>query len=76
MLARFAQLFECPVHAFRTIRLPGNLIQVEFTEQLRLPRGADGKIDIADAMQMATCVLEDWVRQHPEQWLWLQRRWR
>jgi KDO2-lipid IV(A) lauroyltransferase len=76
MLARFAQLFECPVHAFRTVRLPGNRIQVEFTEQLPLSRGADGRIDIAAAMGMATSRLEDWVRQYPEQWLWLQRRWR
>lgn len=76
MLARFAQLFECPVHAFRTVRLPGNRILVEFTEQLDLPRGADGRIDIAAAMQMATALLEDWIRAHPEQWLWLQRRWR
>jgi KDO2-lipid IV(A) lauroyltransferase len=64
------------VHAFRTVRLPGNRIQVEFTEQLPLPRGADGRIDIAAAMGMATSRLEDWVRQYPEQWLWLQRRWR
>jgi Kdo2-lipid IVA lauroyltransferase/acyltransferase len=76
MAARFAQLFECPVHGFRAIRLPGNKIKLEFTEQLHLPRGADGKIDIAGAMQMITATVEGWVREHPEQWLWLQRRWR
>jgi KDO2-lipid IV(A) lauroyltransferase len=76
MLARFAQLFDCPVHAFRTIRLPGNRLQVEFTGALELPRGADGRIDVSAAMQMATSLIEGWVREHPEQWLWLQRRWR
>ncbi len=76
MLARFAQLFDCPVHAFRTIRLPGNRIQVEFTDELPMPRGADGKIDVKAAMQMATSLIEGWIREHPEQWLWLQRRWR
>lgn len=74
--ARFAQLFTCPVYGFRTVRLPGNRIQVEFTEELTLPRGADGKIDIAGAMQMITARIESWIREHPEQWLWLQRRWR
>lgn len=76
MLARFAQLFECPVHAFRTVRLPGNRIQVEFTEQVQLPRGADGRIDVAAAMQTVTSLIEGWIRERPEQWLWLQRRWR
>jgi len=76
MAARFARLFDCPVHGFRAIRLPGNRIQLEFTEELQMPRGADGKIDIQGAMQMITTLVESWIREHPEQWLWLQRRWR
>jgi len=27
-------------------------------------------------MQAITHVIEGWVREHPEQWLWLHRRWR
>ena len=27
-------------------------------------------------MQIITDVVEGWVREHPEQWLWLHRRWR
>jgi Kdo2-lipid IVA lauroyltransferase/acyltransferase len=27
-------------------------------------------------MQVITAVIESWVREHPEQWLWLHRRWR
>ncbi|MGB6537514.1 MAG: lipid A biosynthesis lauroyl acyltransferase, partial [Xanthobacteraceae bacterium] len=73
MLVRFAQLFECPVHGFRAVRLPGNRFQLEFTEELVLPRGSGGKIDTGAAMQMITTTIEGWVREHPEQWLWLQR---
>ena len=76
MAARFAQFFNCPVHGFRAIRLPDNRIQVEFTDELPMPRAADGKIDIAAAMQAITTTIENWIRERPEQWLWLQRRWR
>ncbi|MFZ3350765.1 MAG: lipid A biosynthesis lauroyl acyltransferase [Xanthobacteraceae bacterium] len=76
MAARFAQFFNCPVHGFRSIRLPDNRIQVEFTDEIPMPRGADGKIDIAAAMQAITTTIENWIRERPEQWLWLQRRWR
>ena len=76
MAARFAQFFNCPVHGFRAIRLPDNRIEVEFTDEIAMPRGADGKIDITAAMQAITTTIENWIRERPEQWLWLQRRWR
>ena len=76
MAARFAQFFDCPVHGFRSIRLPGNRVQVEFTDEVTMPRDAAGKIDIQAAMQKITGIVEGWVREQPEQWLWLQRRWR
>jgi lauroyl/myristoyl acyltransferase len=28
------------------------------------------------SMQTITPVVEGWIREHPEQWLWLHRRWR
>jgi Kdo2-lipid IVA lauroyltransferase/acyltransferase len=76
MAARFAQFFDCPVHGFRSIRLPGNRVQVEFTEAVTMPRDLNGKIDVQAAMQTITGIVEGWVREQPEQWLWLQRRWR
>ena len=76
MPARFAQMFDCPVFGARSIRLPGNRIRFEFTDELKLPRGAAGKIDVQAAMQMITSMIEAWVREQPEQWMWLHRRWR
>ena len=35
-----------------------------------------GEIDIQGTMQAVTNVVEGWVREYPEQWLWLHRRWR
>jgi KDO2-lipid IV(A) lauroyltransferase len=76
MAARFARLFDCPVHGFRTARLPGNRFALEFTDEIPMPRGGDGKIEVEAATQKITDVIEGWIRERPEQWLWLQRRWR
>ncbi len=43
---------------------------------LRAVRKPDGRIDIKGTMQAITAVVEGWVREHPEQWLWLHHRWR
>ncbi len=74
--ARLARNVDCPVHAVRAIRLPGNRFRLELTEELQLPRDAEGKIDIKTATQKISDVFEGWVREYPEQWLWLHRRWR
>lgn len=75
-LGRLARQFDCPVHGMRVIRLPGARFRVEITEAVPLPRDADGKVDVVGAMQAVTTVIEGWVREYPDQWLWLHRRWR
>jgi len=74
--ARLARAVDCPVHAVRAVRLPGNRFRMDLTEELQLPRDAEGKIDINAATQTISNVFEGWVRETPEQWLWLHRRWR
>jgi KDO2-lipid IV(A) lauroyltransferase len=76
ILGKFARRFECPVHGVRVIRLPNQRFRLELTPPLDLPRDAGGEIDVKGAMAMMTAVVEGWVREHPEQWLWMHRRWR
>ncbi len=76
LIARLARHFDCPIHGTRIVRLPGNRFRAEVTEAIAPARDADGKIDIAGTMQVITDVVEGWIREHPEQWLWLHRRWR
>ena len=54
----------------------GNSFWVEITDPIDPVRDAEGRIDIKGTMQAITAVIEGWVREHPEQWLWLHRRWR
>jgi Kdo2-lipid IVA lauroyltransferase/acyltransferase len=75
-LGILARKYGCPIHGARVIRLPDGRFRGDVTSELKPPRDDEGKIDIAGTMQMITGVVEAWVREHPEQWLWLHRRWR
>lgn len=76
LIAMLAREAECPIHGTRVIRLPGNRFQGDITEEVKPVRDADGRIDVKGTMQAITDVVEGWVREHPEQWLWVHRRWR
>jgi KDO2-lipid IV(A) lauroyltransferase len=76
MLARLLRQVECPIHGVRIIRLPGHRFRAELSEEVKPVRDAAGKIDIQGTMQAITSVVEGWIREYPDQWLWLHRRWR
>jgi len=75
-LARLLRQVECPVHGVRVIRLPGRRFRAELSEEVVPVRDEKGQIDIQGTTQAITSVVEGWIREHPEQWLWLHRRWR
>jgi KDO2-lipid IV(A) lauroyltransferase len=75
-LARLLRQVECPVHGVRIIRLPGHEFRAELTEEIPPVRDQSGRIDIQGTTQAVTSVVEGWIREYPEQWLWLHRRWR
>ena len=76
MLARLRRQVDCPIHGTRIVRLPGNRFRAELSEEVKPVFDASGQIDVQGTMQAITNVVEGWVREYPEQWLWLHRRWR
>lgn len=76
LLARLARQVECPIVGARIIRLPNHRFRAELSEEVTPVRDSEGKIDVQGTMQAVTGVIEGWVREYPEQWLWLHRRWR
>ncbi|WP_336801312.1 lipid A biosynthesis lauroyl acyltransferase [Kaistia sp. MMO-174] len=76
LVARLARHYDCPVHGARTVRLPNGRFRVELTPPVELPRDAEGLIDVDAGTAKVMSVVEGWVREHPEQWLWLHNRWR
>lgn len=77
LIAMLARQLECPIFGLRIVRLPdGHRFRGEIVGPIEPPRDADGRIDVQATMQTITAIIEGWVREHPEQWLWLHRRWR
>jgi Kdo2-lipid IVA lauroyltransferase/acyltransferase len=64
--------------------LPGFLLWDEATEQyvlrfgagLDLPASGDAEADALAHTALFTRVIEQYVRQYPDQWLWVHRRWK
>jgi KDO2-lipid IV(A) lauroyltransferase len=76
-IARLAQHVDCPIYGTRVVRLPDRQrFRAELSEPVEPRRDAEGRIDVQATMQAITSVIENWVREHPEQWLWVHRRWR
>jgi KDO2-lipid IV(A) lauroyltransferase len=77
LVVTLARLTGAPIRGVRVIRQPdGNHFVAELTDEIPPVRDAEGKIDTQATLQAITNVVEGWVREHPEQWLWLHRRWR
>lgn len=76
LIAKLARNLECPVHGARAIRLPGGRFRLELSDEIKTPRNADGEVDVLEATALFTNILEGWIRQYPEQWLWAHRRWK
>ena len=76
LIAKLARQYECSVHGARAIRLANHRFRLEITDPIDLPRDEQGHIDVAKGTAVIQGVVESWIREHPEQWIWFHRRWR
>jgi KDO2-lipid IV(A) lauroyltransferase len=50
--------------------------RLRFEPAVELVRTANEEADVVENTQRFTRVIEDFVRAHPDQWLWVHRRWK
>ena len=50
--------------------------RLRFEPAVELSRTGDEEADVRENTQRFTRVIEDYVRVHPEQWLWVHKRWK
>ena len=76
LFARLVRIYDCPVYGSRIIRRPDQRFGYEIVGPIEPVRDARGRVDVHASTQLYASVLERWIREHPEQWLWLHRTWR
>ncbi|MEP0944457.1 MAG: lipid A biosynthesis lauroyl acyltransferase [Rhizobiaceae bacterium] len=76
LAAKLASQYDCDIHPARCIRLPEGRFRIELEGPIDVARKENGKIDLAGTNQIIADIIEGWVREYPEQWLWLHDRWK
>ena len=66
----------CAIIPVRAELLPSGRYHAVCEPALEWTPSSDRDADIARLTQKMTAVIEGWVRDRPEQWLWLHRRWK
>lgn len=74
-LARLALRYNCVVLPCRVERVRGATFRLVADPPIPLPRTGDVQADIMTLMTAVNATVEGWIRQRPEQWFWLHRRW-
>jgi KDO2-lipid IV(A) lauroyltransferase len=75
-VAMLALRCRCPVLPSFCIRDPDGVIGIRFEPEIEMRRTKDLRADLVANTQRITDMVERMVRQHPEQWHWLMRRWK
>jgi len=74
--ADLAKKFDCPLHFGRVIRKNKTEFEAQLTPAITLKNSDGTPRSNEDMVAEYHNLLEQWITEYPEQWLWLHRRWR
>jgi len=72
--AALARRMGVPIAAAQVVRLGGARFRI-FVHEFNVPKTEDREADVILTTKQINARLESWVRDHPEQWFWVHRRW-
>jgi Kdo2-lipid IVA lauroyltransferase/acyltransferase len=74
--ARLVRIYDCPVYGSRIVRRDDGRFDYEIIGPIEPARDERGRVDVHATTQQCISLFERWIREYPEQWLWLHRVWR
>ena len=75
IFAKLCQKYKCPLIPVQGIRLEGTRFRAVVHDQIEAFDENGSPLSEEHVLEKANSVVESWVREHPDQWLWLHRRW-
>lgn len=75
-LALLALRTGAPVVPTFSIPQPDGSYLVVYEPEVTVPRSGDRMADVATLTRECTAIVERWVRERPDLWLWMHRRWK
>ncbi len=75
IFAQLALKYECPIIPVRCERIEGINFKLTVHPPLTKTDENGDKLPIATIVQNAQNLTEEWIKEKPEQWIWLHRRW-
>lgn len=73
-IAILALKFQVPIFMARSIRQPDGHFVMDVSDKLEMPQAKDTEEAVRQIMTEINRRLETWIRENPEQWLWIHRR--
>jgi KDO2-lipid IV(A) lauroyltransferase len=73
---QLAKKYDCPLIPMRLERIQGANFRLTFYEPLELKDHKDRPLPDEQCILKAHKILEEWISERPEQWIWLHRRWK
>ncbi|WP_425403078.1 lysophospholipid acyltransferase family protein [Hwanghaeella sp.] len=73
--AELALRFNCPLVPVRIERLPNVRFRLTIYPPMEIPETGNRKEDVRIMLTRMNAMIEEWVRDKPEQWFWVHRRW-
>jgi KDO2-lipid IV(A) lauroyltransferase len=74
-IARLALKYNYPVFPTRTVRVDGPKHKVIVYPPISITRTGNTEQDVLNIMNNINLILEEWIREYPEQWFWIHNRW-
>lgn len=74
-IAELAIKFNCPIVPARVKRIKGTKFEMRLYPPIKIPASSSKKERVHKTMVQVNKIIEVWIREAPEQWLWVHDRW-